>query len=682
MRVSGVWIVGLVLVAALPVVTPTHDPNDFFALEIEFPGYDWFDIHGSSSTNVFAVGQNGGVSAIARRTGAGWAIQTGVPDIGVLNRVWTVSATQAYATPLESRLESRALEWDGASWTTLTTGMTRVNAVYGISSTNIAFLGSIPDDDDPAGNLRVSQVQIYNGATFGALIGCQVALTGTPWIFGNTASGNYYLESIRGVVGVTSRVASPYSSCDSISSVQTTVASNDAWGSDGTLANLWAVSTGGIIIDYQGDATPPLQATSPTEQDLIAIWGVASNNIWAVGSAGTVIHYDGSAWTLEPALSTAEELHGVYFSSATDGWTVSRSGDIFKLQVNPSVATPAVGVLNTRATGFQVSVYGTHCLGDKIGFAVNLDLAAGITIGDMDVTIINAETGVVIENIDDATMTNVANAGFYFQRTYPTGPYVALAVADLAGIGAIDYFDMEAFSVPAGSCFTAGDKQDILDRFAALDANVAWINATTLRTEANVTQVNLTVSDAHAHIDGHFTYQNLRENESRAISAAMHSYGFNLQNTTHSHIDAHFNNTWARQAYTNSVINATAVGLNVSIAEIIIRIDRNLTLLNLTTNNQGVFGLSSISTYTGPDSTVILLFFLLMAWAMFQGYFLVALMALLGAMLPVVEAFDTATTSFEHGFIITFALVLIAFWVESLLRGWRLRHPSIINGRK
>ena len=67
---------------------------------------------------------------------------------------------------------------------------------------------------------------------------------------------------------------------------------NSVWGWGDVLV---AVGDDGAIFRRQGQSWTPM--LSPTDKDLMAVFGEAADDVYAVGSAGTIIHFDGALWS-------------------------------------------------------------------------------------------------------------------------------------------------------------------------------------------------------------------------------------------------------------------------------------------------------------------------------------------------------------------------------------------------
>jgi hypothetical protein len=548
-------------------VAATHDPNDFFVTETLLPGITvWNDVHGTSPSNMFAVGTSPGpTSQIARRTGSGWALET-TPNIGTLASVWTVSTTLAYATVGGPTV----LKWDGTAWATLTMpGGFGANSVVALSPTEVYFGGNL------GGLLGTASIVKFDGSSFGAVVGCGPSTTGhqiremhvasgvilgfTIDSRGNAASAGS--DSLRLAIGLAP-------TCAATGLVSSALM--DGWGATSTASDQHYVGAGGQIFTGSGTTR-----SSPTVQDLWAVWGTSTSNIWAVGAAGTIIRFDGAVWASEPS-TTNVILKGVWCFDAANCWVVGEGGIIQRLQINAPIAIPSLANANWEHDELGSTASQAQCLGDPTSFNVKVGSSL-IGFTDLDSYAIRTTDNVVIVAKDDSQMWATNGRAFRFNLTLPSGPYTLLTVADEV-VGS-DVFDEVGFNVPQGSCYLQSQHQDLVDRLNALPI-----------------------------------------------------------------------------AITNEINNA-----------------------NATVAQGGLLGLGAFTGYSLGDTTVLVFFFFLMLWCMYQGYFLAAFGAFLGVLQVLVENFDTTTTMNEHGFLITFVLFLIFVWVEALVRGWRLRKANALQ---
>lgn len=581
MKFYKFWPVALFLVPFIPNVTAAP-PNDFFVTEATFPGITWNDIHGTTATNLFAVGTGPATtSTIATRAGGTWALQT-VPNIGVLFRVWVFSSTVAYATTNTNVVASTSsvLKWNGATWATITAPLA-VSAVWGRSATDVMFFGTMPGG---TGQINTAIVP-YNGATFGTVRTCattaaQNAVAAARWIFTDSTQNGFAVGSTLSPGNTGQQItASPYASCTGL--VTNTGQTNDYFSFTGSEDDGWSVGTGGVIYDQSIAAPFATPVLSPTQNNLRGIYGISNTNIWAVGDVGTVIHYDGVSWTTQPT-TTAANYGGVWFFDATNGWAVASDGTLQKLQVNVAVGPPVVGLtLVHNEDAMDLTTQNTNCIGDAVPFTIDLDLSGVIVINDADIWIYSPAAGFWIQDIDDSAWTPVINAlpasQFGAASTIlPPGHYYALLIADLGGVGAVDLFDSKSFTVSKSPCTDSGaqDLTTITNRLVRIENQINNVTSNVVSarvdlnethqdvdaTEFNLVQARTDINNTRAQqsyqnsfLNSSFARTWLQQSYTNSLinnTRSQQSYQNTLANNTHAHIDAHF-------VYTNSLINAT-----------------------------------------------------------------------------------------------------------------------------
>lgn len=101
----------------------------------------------------------------------------------------------------------------------------------------------------------------------------------------------------------------------------------DVWGSaEGTA---WAVGASGVILRHDGElwAAIPSGPNGGLTVDLRGVWGSAPNDVWAVGTGGTALHWDGSVWT-KTTEDAAFSLNDVWGRAADDVWAVGSAGTV------------------------------------------------------------------------------------------------------------------------------------------------------------------------------------------------------------------------------------------------------------------------------------------------------------------------------------------------------------------
>lgn len=268
-------------------------------------------IHGTSGTNVIAVGTNG---KIVKYDGATWSAMTS-PTTQELRGVWVESATSAFAVGTNGT----ALRLSGTTWTTTATGTTEaLNGIWSNAGTAYAV--------GAAGTaLR------YNGSTW------------TPQSVGTSND----LNSVSGVPGGNVTVVGNFGGIFRYNGTTWSIINSNGvldnfYSVNGTSANGGRMYVGGDNGLYQIDGTTLTAAGAPYP---VAIFGISqdmSGVIWAAGQRGAVQRYTGGTWE---TLNFAPDLLDVWTTSATNAWAVAEFGFIYRWngtvwtrQTSPSLA--------------------------------------------------------------------------------------------------------------------------------------------------------------------------------------------------------------------------------------------------------------------------------------------------------------------------------------------------------
>jgi hypothetical protein len=118
--------------------------------------------------------------------------------------------------------------------------------------------------------------------------------------------------------------------------------------------------------------------TSPTSNDLNAVWGSSSSDVFAVGAKGTILHFDGSKWSTMSS-GTSVALSAVFGTGASEVYAAGASGTVLKYDgsawksVGPSTSTDFYGVY---ADAGEILVVGTsgviyHYSGSAWGYSTS-----------------------------------------------------------------------------------------------------------------------------------------------------------------------------------------------------------------------------------------------------------------------------------------------------------------------
>ena len=295
----------------------------------------FLSVHGTSNTNVIAVGTNG---VIVRWTGSSWATMAS-GSTRTLRSVWVESGNSAFAVGINGT----ALRLTGNTWETMTTGSTaQLNGVWanagiayavGAAGAVLRFNGTawvkqtVPFNDDlnavggvAGGN--VTAVGNFGGAlqfdgTTWSLVNSNSVLDNLYAIGGNNANGNrMYVGGDNGLYqlnGTTLTSASaPYP-------VTVFGVSVDASG------NPWAAGQRGSIQRFTGSAWETLSFAP----DLLDVWSTSASNSWAVGEYGYIYRWNGTTWSRQTTPSLAN-LYTVWAPSAIDAFAGGDNGTMLR----------------------------------------------------------------------------------------------------------------------------------------------------------------------------------------------------------------------------------------------------------------------------------------------------------------------------------------------------------------
>ncbi len=111
----------------------------------------------------------------------------------------------------------------------------------------------------------------------------------------------------------------------------TTDVSENLYDVDASDGSAYLVGAGGRIMSFHPEAKIWLSQTSPVTVALNAVQDVGNDVVWAVGSEGYLVQTPdaGANWYNKGRVAD-DELHGVWFTSGTDGWVVGRNGTVRK----------------------------------------------------------------------------------------------------------------------------------------------------------------------------------------------------------------------------------------------------------------------------------------------------------------------------------------------------------------
>lgn len=346
---------------------------------------DWlFDIHGSSSDNIFAVGNRG---RIVRYDGMDWTALTS-PGTVQLYGVWAASDSSVYACGQNGTV----LHYDVAtdSLRVLTTNLVvTLWDIWGFSDSSFYVVGNGGnilhwDGNGFAKMSRPTDHALYSvwGSSESNVLavgesGEIYAFDGMSW---NSVPSptEFRLLSVWGTdasnVFAVGQTALRFDGTDwDFMEVRPQPTIYDIWTPSRSQG--FAVGSQGLILRFTGAGWA--KQTSGVDTTLRAVWGDPSSSIrFAAGDDGTILRYDGSQWSNMNA-GIAADFNGIAGFDDTTVWAVGTGGTIaFYDGTSWSVDT----------------VIGSTTLND-IWASTNFPLAA-IAVGDGgEVWLYQAETG-------------------------------------------------------------------------------------------------------------------------------------------------------------------------------------------------------------------------------------------------------------------------------------------------
>jgi hypothetical protein len=215
-------------------------------------GNDLFGVGGSSSTDVWAVGD----ARMTHYTGSGWvdvtAPQSNVPYFAV----WLSSPGNGWAVGEEgckAQLVSGAWTDKGHS-----SNGYQYTGIWGTSASNIYAVGS------------------------------RHTLTGLP-LYISHYDGTAWDDS-------QTQAADPNGTAPRLRAV---------WGSDAS--HVWVVGDGGTVLFWNGTLWAPQLSGAGTAETLYAVWGSGPRDVWVAGTAGAR-HFNGQSWSPIAGLGSAVTL--------------------------------------------------------------------------------------------------------------------------------------------------------------------------------------------------------------------------------------------------------------------------------------------------------------------------------------------------------------------------------------
>jgi len=221
--------------------------------------YDLKSVWGTSSGDVFVVGENG----ILHYDGTDWS-EVSMSLSLTLYGVWGTSASDVYAVGSFGRI----LHYDGTSWSQMTS-VTRpmLRGVWGISSSDIFAVGDS------------GTILHYDGTSWSEMASGTSPVLGGVW---GTSSSDVF------AVGGTGTILHYDGTSWSLM----------ASGMDGLLLDVWGTSStdvyavgAAMILHYDGTSWNEMLSGY---RNIDSVWGTSSSDVFTVGD--DIMHYDGTEW--------------------------------------------------------------------------------------------------------------------------------------------------------------------------------------------------------------------------------------------------------------------------------------------------------------------------------------------------------------------------------------------------
>jgi len=267
-----------------------------------------FDVHGTSSTDIWAVGQGG---TVLHDGGSGWSAASSNTSVD-LNGVWALAASDVWVVGAAGTVA----HYDGSSWAASSIANKPLNDAWGSAANDVWAVGdggtamhwdgaSWSSQSTPANvNLLGVWGSAANDIWASGSSAVIVRYDGSSWVsVGGIPGHNYHGVSGR------SKTAAWIAGRKSVGGINYPVAmelsgaswvENDPNDSDVRLYAVWVDPASGEVwmTGRQGSAQGPIfrydgnawTKTHTAGAILNGIWGTSACDLWAVGVGGTVLH--------------------------------------------------------------------------------------------------------------------------------------------------------------------------------------------------------------------------------------------------------------------------------------------------------------------------------------------------------------------------------------------------------
>ncbi len=267
-------------------------------------------VHGSSATDVWAVGE---VGTITHFDGTRWSVSpTGV---GVhLNAVFALAPDDAWAVGDKGTV----LRWNGQHWSPLDAPTSE--DVLDVWASGPSDVWVLPRGDTGAYHLLRWDGTRWRTHPYADSYTSVVHLWGAGpedvWL----ASDSYETSMWRTQSG--EFVSVRFDISDEVS-----IEDLDGSGPD----DVWAVTDDQVLrFDAAASAWKPFLPAASENLIFKAVWSSSPTDVWVAGELGLVQHFDGTAWSPEASIDLMTNVKDLWGSGPDDLWAVGKGGAIFR----------------------------------------------------------------------------------------------------------------------------------------------------------------------------------------------------------------------------------------------------------------------------------------------------------------------------------------------------------------
>lgn len=440
-QLNGVWSTGGIAYAAGASGELLRYNGTAWAKQTVNFGDDFLAVSGTSSTNVTAVGNFGG---IVQFDGTNWNL---IDSNGVLDNLYTVNGTSANGGRMYIGGDNGLYQLD-AGVVTATSSPYPVS-VYGVSV-------------DPSGTVWISgqrgSIQRLSGSAWETLNFAPDLLD--VW---STSATNAWAVGEYGFIYRWNGATWTKQTSPSLANLYS------IWASSATDA--FAGGDNGTMLRWNGTTWLPMSL--PSTARVFAIWGSASNAVFAATDIGEILRFNGTSWSLQttaPGGATLLSLYGVsgseVYATGTGGLVMRFNGSSWSTMSSPDAVTTlfgvwmsgsnniiAVGADQNATAGFAFNYTGTSWQTMGLNSAKSLTSIWGPSVFDL------YATG------DLGTMLRYNGTGWQTVSTGTTDLLWAVTGAPDASGG--------AFAVGINTTMVSGSSTGASQRMAGLLSNVS-----------------------------------------------------------------------------------------------------------------------------------------------------------------------------------------------------------------